>query len=101
MPNFHERVTDRSEGGGLWHPEAAPTAAMRRAIDRDSSRLKAVLGDDRIRKEFLGGCGKSESAAVKAFVKSNRENALKTKPKGELKPITNCRTVQREVSTTC
>ncbi|EME49195.1 hypothetical protein DOTSEDRAFT_49502 [Dothistroma septosporum NZE10] len=69
-------------GGGLWHPESSPTAAMRQAIDRDSNRLKGVLVDDRIRKEFLGSCGRSEAAAVKAFVKCNRENALKTKPKG-------------------
>lgn len=62
---------------------------MRRAIDRDSSRLKSVLMDDRIRKEFLDGCGKSEGAAVKAFVKSNRENALKTKPKGQSNPAYN------------
>lgn len=55
---------------------------MRRAIDRHSRRLKDVLLDDTIRKEFLNGAAKNDKAVVKAFVKSNSENALKTKPKG-------------------
>lgn len=70
-------------GGGLWHPEAAPTHAMRRAIDRHPRRLKDVLLNDRIRQEFLAGASKSDMAVVKAFTKSNAENALKTRPKGE------------------
>lgn len=34
-----------------------------------------------MRKEFLGALPNNETKAVKAFVKSNAENALKTKPK--------------------
>lgn len=98
-------LTFRSLGGGLWHPEAAPTSAMRRAIDRNPRRLKDVLIDDRIRRDFLGGAQKSDAAAVKvsltdevmqvsllmklleAFFKSNAENALKTKPKVSKSPF--------------
>ncbi|KAL8946232.1 MAG: hypothetical protein Q9222_007347 [Ikaeria aurantiellina] len=70
-------------GGGLWCPEAAPLSLMRRAIDRRSENLKAVLLEPGMRKEFLGGIGKGEEGkAVKAFIGQNQENALKTKPKG-------------------
>lgn len=69
-------------GGGLWCPEAAPLAAMRNAIDRKSPKLKTVLMEPSMRKEFLGGTPKDEKKAVKAFCDHNRENALKTKPKG-------------------
>ncbi|KAI4247836.1 MAG: hypothetical protein L6R42_009524, partial [Xanthoria sp. 1 TBL-2021] len=69
-------------GGGLWCPEAAPLAAMRRDIDRKSHKLKDVLLNPAMRKEFLGGVPKDEKKAVKAFVEQNKENALKTKPKG-------------------
>ncbi|KAL8910609.1 MAG: hypothetical protein Q9171_004103 [Xanthocarpia ochracea] len=69
-------------GGGLWCPEAAPLAAMRRDIDRKSHKLKSVLLEPAMRKEFLGGISKDEKKAVQAFVGQNKENALKTKPKG-------------------
>ncbi|KAL8865179.1 MAG: hypothetical protein Q9198_009441 [Flavoplaca austrocitrina] len=69
-------------GGGLWCPEAAPLAAMRKDIDRKSDRLKSVLLDPAMRKEFLSGISKDDRKAVKAFVEQNKENALKTKPKG-------------------
>lgn len=68
-------------GGGLWHPEAQPTAAMRGAIDRHPERLKALLIESRMRKEFLKDAPKNEAKAVKAFIASNAENALKTRPK--------------------
>ncbi|KXT02513.1 hypothetical protein AC578_4192 [Pseudocercospora eumusae] len=68
-------------GGGLWCPEAAPTRLMRRAIDRHPRRLKDVLLHDNIRREFLAGAAKSDKAVVKEFVRSNAENALKTRPK--------------------
>ncbi|KAL9008400.1 MAG: hypothetical protein Q9173_006471 [Seirophora scorigena] len=68
-------------GGGLWCPEAAPLAAMRRDIDRKSHKLKNVLLDPLLRKEFLGGVSKDDKKAVKAFCGQNQENALKTKPK--------------------
>ncbi|SMR52123.1 unnamed protein product [Zymoseptoria tritici ST99CH_3D1] len=72
---------DSFVGGGLWCPEAAATAAMRRAIDRNSARLKGVLADEAMRKHFLGG-SKTDAKALKAFVEGNKSNALKTKPKG-------------------
>lgn len=37
--------------------------------------------DDGIRKVYLKGAPKHEAKVVKAFVASNAENALKTKPK--------------------
>ena len=58
---------------------------MRRDLDRKSHRLKDVLLDPTMRKEFLGGTSKDEKKAVKAFVEQNKENALKTKPKVRLK----------------
>lgn len=79
-------------GGGLWHPEAAPTAAMRRAFDRHPQRLKDVLKDDGLRKEFLKGAPKNDAKVVKAFVAqpSNAESALKTKPKVSLRSLFHC-----------
>lgn len=68
-------------GGGLWHPESAPTAAMRRNIDHHPERIKLVLMEGKMRKEFLKGAPQQESKVVKAFVASNAGNALKTKPK--------------------
>jgi len=65
----------------LWHPEAAPTAALRRDIDRRSRRLKDVLSDEAIRKDFLKGVPKNDAKVVKAFVAANASNALKTRPK--------------------
>ncbi|KAL8729120.1 MAG: hypothetical protein Q9166_004951 [cf. Caloplaca sp. 2 TL-2023] len=71
-------------GGGLWCPEAAPLALMRKDIDKKSHKLKDVLLEPAMRKEFLGGIVKDEKKAVKAFVEQNKENALKTKPKVRL-----------------
>jgi hypothetical protein len=65
----------------LWHPDAAPVAAMRNDIDTRPRAIKEVLMNSRLQIEFLGGETKSEATAVKAFVSSNSENALKTKPK--------------------
>ncbi|KAF2098125.1 hypothetical protein NA57DRAFT_76920 [Rhizodiscina lignyota] len=68
--------------GGLWMPEAAALAALRNDIDRRSHRLKAVLSDARLRKEFLNGVGTNEKKVVGAFCEQNSDSALKTKPKG-------------------
>lgn len=54
---------------------------MRRDIDRRPQRIKGVLLDDGIRKEFLAGASKLEEKVVKAFAKANAQNALKSKPK--------------------
>ena len=68
-------------GGGVWCPDAEPTAKLRRAIDRKSERLKEVLMLPGIRKECLRGCARDETKVVKAFFDANKSNALKTKPK--------------------
>ncbi|CAK4031512.1 Hypothetical predicted protein [Lecanosticta acicola] len=69
-------------GGGKWHPEAPAVNALRAAIDRNPRGLKNVLTDPGIRKHFLKDAGKTEAAAVREFVKSNADSALKTRPKG-------------------
>ncbi|KAI9828305.1 MAG: hypothetical protein M1832_002733 [Thelocarpon impressellum] len=60
----------------------APLALMRRAIDRRADKLKQVLCETRLRKEFLGVTAKDEKKLVAAFIGQNQENILKTKPKG-------------------
>ncbi|KEQ91455.1 hypothetical protein AUEXF2481DRAFT_44040 [Aureobasidium subglaciale EXF-2481] len=67
-------------GGGYWSPDARALAALRNTIDHNPQRLKDVLMNDTMRAEFLSGS--SSKSAVKAFVKTNAETALKTKPKG-------------------
>jgi len=54
---------------------------MRRDIDKRSRRLKDVLSDESIRRDFLKGAPKNDSQVVKAFVAANASNALKTRPK--------------------
>lgn len=71
-------------GGGLWQPEASSVAAMRRDIDRKPHKIKRVLTNSLLRKEFFAGIGNDEEAAVKAFASHNAESALKTKPKVSL-----------------
>lgn len=68
-------------GSGLWMPEASKLALLREDIDRNPQRIKAVLRDVGIRREFFNGIPDDDGKAVKAFVSQNRENALKTKPK--------------------
>ncbi|KAJ0424297.1 hypothetical protein BJY00DRAFT_309213 [Aspergillus carlsbadensis] len=69
-------------GAGLWHPEADKLALLRDDIDNNSERLKDVLRQEGLRREFLGGIPDDEDEAVEAFAKQNSESALKTKPKG-------------------
>ncbi|KAI9854527.1 MAG: hypothetical protein M1824_000292 [Vezdaea acicularis] len=68
-------------GGGLWLPEPVPLGLLRRDIDRHPQRIRTVLNDADIRKEFLDNAPNNEEKAVKAFIKKNVESALKTKPK--------------------
>lgn len=63
---------------------------MRKDIDRHPERIKNVLLDDGVRKSFLKGASKQDTKVVKAFVDSNSENALKTKPKVSLLPHRHC-----------
>jgi len=68
-------------GGGLWMPEAQALVALRKDIDREPHKIKGLLLDAGLSRDFLGSVGKDEEAAVKAFCNQNAENALKTKPK--------------------
>ncbi|KAG9539432.1 hypothetical protein KCU71_g20139, partial [Aureobasidium melanogenum] len=71
---------DSFVGGGYWSPDARALAALRTTIDENPQRLKDVLMNHKMRAEFLSGS--SKKTAVKSFVKTNAETALKTKPKG-------------------
>jgi hypothetical protein len=73
-------LTSSFTGGGLWHPEADAIAAVRNDIDTNPQRIKRVLAEEPLRKEFFSSAT-NETKAIKAFVSSNSENALKTKPK--------------------
>jgi hypothetical protein len=54
---------------------------VRRDIDRRPRKLKDVLSDESIRRDFLKGVPKNDAKVVKAFVAANASNALKTRPK--------------------
>ncbi|KAF2745825.1 hypothetical protein M011DRAFT_495334 [Sporormia fimetaria CBS 119925] len=71
-------------GGGLWCPEAQALSALRHDIDQKPHRLKAVLRNARIRKDFLGGIADDERMAVRSFtnLSENKSTALKKHPKG-------------------
>ncbi|KAL3460658.1 hypothetical protein BJX64DRAFT_180356 [Aspergillus heterothallicus] len=69
-------------GSGLWHPEADKLALLRDDIDNNSERLKDVLRQQGLRREFFGGISDDEEQTVEAFTKQNSGSALKTKPKG-------------------
>jgi hypothetical protein len=62
-------------------PEASSLALIRREIDRKPSKLKRILRDAGIRREFLDGVSDDEREVVKEFVDGSSVNALKTKPK--------------------
>lgn len=68
-------------GGGLWCPEAEPLRKLRRAVDGKARKLKSVLRDREIRKNFFGGIKDDEKKVVKTFCEHNAENALKRHPK--------------------
>ncbi len=52
-----------------------------RLLSTRSRRAVDMLTLAALWQEFLGGVGKDEKKAVRAFVSANSENALKTKPK--------------------
>lgn len=54
---------------------------MRRAIDRKSEKLKNVLMEPAMRKEFFKGVARDEKKVIKAFIDVNSSDMLKTKPK--------------------
>ncbi|OJD35206.1 protein fam92a1 [Diplodia corticola] len=69
-------------GGGLWMPAADSLQRLRREIDLKPHKIKRVLNDVNIRKEFFDGIPNDEKAAVRAFTKKNAESALKVRPQG-------------------
>ncbi|KAI0396558.1 hypothetical protein F5Y17DRAFT_89819 [Xylariaceae sp. FL0594] len=80
-------------GGGLWQPEAPALAKLRASVDERPHRIRRVLTDPAFVRTFLPdalagkgkkGKGKNEEERriLKAFADKNKENALKTKPKG-------------------
>ena len=77
-------------GGGLWQPEAESLRKLRREFDRRSIKIKDILKEERIRKNFLGGVSTDEAKVVKAFVSltSNASTALKRNPKVSLHLLT-------------
>lgn len=77
-------------GGGLWQPEAESLRKLRREFDRRSNRIKDILKEERIRKNFLGGVSTDDAKVVKAFVSltSNASTALKRNPKVSLNLLT-------------
>lgn len=62
-------------------PEADKLALLRKEIDEHSDRLKTVLRRADMRREIFDGIPDKEDAAVEAFVESNKESALKVRPK--------------------
>lgn len=46
-----------------------------------------MLGELRLRKEFLGGVGAEEKRVVQRFVAGNAEGMLKTRPKVRARPF--------------
>ncbi|KAI9811399.1 MAG: hypothetical protein M1826_003189 [Phylliscum demangeonii] len=57
-----------------------PLSLVRRHIDRKPHKIKNVLMQDGLRKEFLGNIPKDSKKAVQAFIKHNEEMMLKIKP---------------------
>ncbi|KAK4189360.1 hypothetical protein QBC35DRAFT_493459 [Podospora australis] len=85
-------------GGGLWHPEGPAVHKVRASIDERPQRWRRVLADPAFQSTFLPSASKTTpkkkgkkteaaggvdaEAAIKAFAEHNKENALKTRPKG-------------------
>lgn len=70
-------------GGGLWMPDAARLAKLRRSVDERPRAWRRVLGEEAFRRTFLPGVKSADGdeACLRAFAKHNKEHALKTKPK--------------------
>lgn len=76
-------------GGGLWHPDAGQLHKLRASIDERPQRWRRALMDDNFRRTFLPKAKNDEKSVIKAFTESNKESALKTKPKVSI-PICVC-----------
>ncbi|KAL1636390.1 hypothetical protein SLS58_009809 [Diplodia intermedia] len=60
-------------------PAADSLQKLRREIDRKPHKIKRVLTDVNLRREFFDGIPNDEKAAVRAFAKKNAESALKVR----------------------
>ncbi|KAF1851766.1 uncharacterized protein K460DRAFT_362513 [Cucurbitaria berberidis CBS 394.84] len=71
-------------GGGYFQPDAPSLSKLRQDVDRKPHKIKAVLTNAGIRREFLGGIPDDEKKAVDAFTSlaTNQASALKRNPKG-------------------
>ncbi|EGU82297.1 hypothetical protein FOXB_07126 [Fusarium oxysporum f. sp. conglutinans Fo5176] len=71
-------------GGGLWCPSGDQMQKLRASIDERPNRWRRALNDEAFKRIFLPkAANKSDpNAALLAFAEKNKENALKTKPKG-------------------
>jgi uncharacterized protein (DUF2461 family) len=67
-------------GGGLWHPEKDCLAKLRANIDERPHRLRRVLMNPQFRRTFLPKAKSDEKSVIAAFIESNKEGALKTRP---------------------
>ncbi|KAK4162862.1 hypothetical protein QBC43DRAFT_240146 [Cladorrhinum sp. PSN259] len=82
--------------GGLWHPEAPALSKIRASIDERPERWKRALLDSTFKSTFLSSSSSSSSQTkkknsddqedfkkvMKYLAEKNKENALKTRPKG-------------------
>jgi hypothetical protein len=80
------RLANSFPGGGLWQPEAAALAKLRRDIDRKPHKIKLALTNAGIRKAFLKNVANDQDKAVHAFatLAVNKSTALKRHPKASL-----------------
>ena len=73
-------LTVMTLAAGLWMPQASDVSALRQDMDQNPQRIKRILNDADVRKQFMNGIPDDEKKAVKAFVSQNQESALKSKP---------------------
>ncbi|KAF4334173.1 hypothetical protein FBEOM_11997 [Fusarium beomiforme] len=71
-------------GGGLWCPSGDQIQKLRASIDERPNRWRRALNDEDFKRTFLPKAANKTDpdAALLAFAEKNKENALKTKPKG-------------------
>jgi hypothetical protein len=86
LSHQQSRLANSFSGGGLWQPEAAALAKLRRDIDRKPHRIKLALTDAGIRTGFLKNVANNQDKAVHAFANlaTNKSTALKRHPKASL-----------------
>lgn len=61
-------------------PQASDVSLVRQNVDQNPQRIKRVLNDADVRRQFMNGVPNDEKKAAKAFVSQNQESALKSKP---------------------